>query len=178
MTPGTYLRLRREAAGLSLEDLALRVDFNLRISVYSRAELLGLIETDIAVISADVVAALRDLRAMGAFDFDPYILWQLVLIHAGAEIAPPEICATCGCSWMDPCLTEHGRACCWANHRADLCSACADGSLLNRAAGGVDAEQGAACDRRSLRAAPEADRLAAVRHPDLVAHDVAKAVSA
>lgn len=178
MTPGRYIELRREAAGLSLEDLALRIETDVPVSARSRAELLGLMESDTAVISADVVTALRDLRAMGAFDFDPYILWQLVAIHAGAEINPPEVCATCGCSWMDPCLTEHGRACCWANHQADLCSACANGPLLNRSAGGVDADQGAAGDRRSLRAAPEADRLAAVRHPDLVAHDVATAVSA
>ena len=127
MTPGTYLRLRREAAGLSIEDLALRIDTDVKVSARSRAELLDLIETDTAVIGADVVKALQDLRALGAFAFDRHVLWQLIAIHAGAEIPAPEICNGCGCSWNDACADlAAGGFCGWATRENDWCTVCAN----------------------------------------------------
>ena len=122
MTPGTYLRLRREAAGLTIEDLALRLRGTVPISAHSRAELVGLIEQDIAVINADLVDALTDLCRVGQFRFDRHALILLIARHAGAEIAAPEICRGCGCSWHDAC----GFGCSWAGPAHDWCSACAE----------------------------------------------------
>lgn len=124
MTPGTYLRLRRTAAGLTVEDLALRIDTQVPVSARSRAEWIGLIEDDVAVIGADVVQALRDLKRMDAFAFDPHVLWQLIAIHAGAEIDPPAVCGRCGCSWNDPCADLGHDPCAWADPAETLCTAC------------------------------------------------------
>lgn len=121
MTPGTYLRLRREAAGLSIEDLAIRIDTTPKVPARSRGELIDLIESDTAAINAEFVDALSVMRTVGEIEFDRHVLIQLVAIHAGAAIAVPEICRSCGCSWNDPC----GAGCSWATADHDWCSACA-----------------------------------------------------
>lgn len=134
MSPGQYLRLRREAAGLSLDDVALFTDtWPTHVSARSRAELLALVEQDMMVIDAGLVDALRAAAAHGMIAFDPAVLFQLVAIHAGAEIASPDLCRTCGCSWSDPCFSEHQESCGWARGEADLCTACLDRAVEARA---------------------------------------------
>lgn len=163
VTPGRYLRLRREADGLSIEDLALMIDTTVKVCARERGELLKLIEADVAAIGGDVVGALRDLRAVGAFAFDPHVLWQLIALHAGAEIERPAVCGRCGCSWMDPCQDEHHQPCAWADAGATLCTTCAARPL--DPAGDADADEGTPGVGRLFRAAAEAHRLAAVRLP-------------
>lgn len=170
MTPGTYLRLRREAAALSIEDLALRIDTTVKVCARERGELLRLIEADVAAIGGDVVGALRDLRALGAFDFDPHVLWQLIALHAGAEIAAPAICGRCGCSKMDPCQDEHHQACAWADAEATLCTTCAARPLDPAGETDVDAppallDEGAPGVGRPVRPAAQTHGVAAVRVP-------------
>lgn len=122
MTPGTYLRLRREAAGFTRDDLALCLDSTVPVSARSRTELLALIEGDTAVIDAGFVDALTDLYRVGRFRFDRHVLIILIARHAGAEIAAPHVCRSCGCSWNDAC--EEG--CGWASAEQDWCTACAE----------------------------------------------------
>ncbi len=119
MTPGTYLSLRRKAAGLSLDDVALMTDTAPVRSARDRAELLHLIEMDLVPVSSDVVIALQF-----AFAFDQQALVLLVAIHAGATVTPPQLCRICACSWNDPCVDEHHQGCAWSTDDADLCTSC------------------------------------------------------
>lgn len=123
MSPGTYLRKRREAAGLELEDLALMLDSDPAVSARSRAELLASIERDAAPVTEDLMRAV--LRLGDAFRLDPLVWVRLIDLAAGDEATLPRLCQSCACSEFDPCIAErdgHHVACHWV---ADgLCSAC------------------------------------------------------
>jgi hypothetical protein len=98
MEPGTYLRLRREAAGVAIADVA------------ELQESLEDIETGGAPITVHDATRLREL-----FPFDPDVLAALC---RGQE---EPICRVCGCSQYDPCA-EGLTHCAWAED--DLCTAC------------------------------------------------------
>src|SRR4051812_22189919 len=95
VAPGTYLRVRREAAGVSIGMCG------------PDAPLIEACEKDITI------------KAMLAYDmavsFDREVLIDIV---AGA---PVQICVACGCSQYDPCETEDG-PCAWET--PGLCTAC------------------------------------------------------
>jgi transcriptional regulator with XRE-family HTH domain len=112
MTPGTYLRTRREAAGLSIDNVAQLIVQpwgELQIS----AAYIRQIEADNETAEDD--GSLELLR--GAFRFDRYIYLQLA---AGLPI--PALCRVCACSWEDACDDEATGPCSWTER--DLCSAC------------------------------------------------------
>lgn len=71
-TPGTYLRQRRQAAGLSIDDVAGRIGTIPHVSALTRAEWLRLVEADQAPIGGDVLHALR-----AAFPFNQRTLLAL-----------------------------------------------------------------------------------------------------
>lgn len=71
-TPGTYLRHRREAAGLSVDDVAGRIGTTPPVSLLMRAEWVRLVEADQAPIGGDVLRALR-----AAFPFNQRTLLRL-----------------------------------------------------------------------------------------------------
>lgn len=82
MTPGTYLRCCRLAAGLSLDDVALGLSTTPPTSLRSRAEILALYEGDVLPPPAGVVSALADLSAAGrSFAFDRALFEWLVEEH-------------------------------------------------------------------------------------------------
>lgn len=82
MTPGTYLRLRREAADVTTDE----VDG-------IEAARLWQIEAD----QADITG--REIVALGrCVDFDVFVLLRLT---GGSE--SEEICRCCGCTFDDPC---------------------------------------------------------------------------
>jgi hypothetical protein len=122
MSPGAYLRRRRLAAGLELVDIAL-VTTASPIDAYGRGEWLRLIEEDRTPITADVVETL-----LFAFPLDRHSLNKLILIHAGARIDPPRLCAGCACSAFDPCRGTDGSSCAWVGD-TDLCTTCAAAPL-------------------------------------------------
>lgn len=107
MTPGRYLRLRRRAARLGIDDTPLAGLSVLAIEVGGRAP------TDIELWA---------LRCAFAFD-----VGVLVAIARGIV---PQLCRTCGCSESDACVEQiSARAaatCAWAEH--DLCTACVERS--------------------------------------------------
>lgn len=128
LSPGAYLRKRREAAGIELEDLALMLDSDPAVSALSRAELLASVERGETPVTEDLVRAVLRLmdNLRSGFRLDPVVWVRLIGMAAGDDIAPPRLCAGCACSELDPCIAgEPGQqtACHWV--AADLCSACA-----------------------------------------------------
>lgn len=123
MSPGTYLRKRREAAGLELEDLALMLDSVPAVSARSRADLIANVERDAAPVTEDLMTAI--LRLGDALRIDPLIWIRLIDLAAGMDIAWPKLCQSCACSEFDPCVHDvggHQVACHWVVN--GLCSAC------------------------------------------------------
>lgn len=103
MTPGRYLRLRRQAAGVNINDAGIP-----GVSMLA-------IERDLRLPAKDEIHALAK-----AFDFDRVLL---MTIGCGLE---PRLCRVCACSEWDACASDllGTGSCHWVEH--DLCSACAD----------------------------------------------------
>jgi hypothetical protein len=120
MSPGTYLRLRRQAAGLTRDDIALITETEpTKVCARRRAEWLSDIENDGPALTGDLVEILRS-----AFNFDPAVLHLLVAIHAGADLVAPQLCRVCACSWLDPCDGDSLGSCSWVSGDPTLCTAC------------------------------------------------------
>lgn len=111
MMPGRYITLRREAAGLSIEQLAAKSALPLRA-----AELLRDAESDRSALPGGAVIWLNRL-----IQIDAHVYGCLV-----AEIPAGRICEGCGCTWNDACWTEQG-PCTWSTLTPDfdVCTACA-----------------------------------------------------
>lgn len=122
MTPGTYLRLRREAAGLSLDDVALSMETIPSLPGRERAEWLGQIESDLAPLQVDVLLA---LEAHPELAFDRDALLALTSVDAGMPTFVPSICRACGCTEYDPCVTAEEGCCAWADAEQMICTRCA-----------------------------------------------------
>ncbi len=118
MTPDRYLQLRREAAGLSIlqvaEHLAQRPgDVSLALSVIRSLET--------PRIRARHRSTLQNLRRAFPFDLDVY----RQLCEEPAE-RHPMICRGCGCTTHDACVEADGQTtCAWA--LPTLCTRCRDG---------------------------------------------------
>ena len=125
ISPGTYLRKRREAAGLSSADVAAMIVTEPRLPEHSLIYWLDRIEADVVPATFRTITCLRC-----CFSFDIEVLEALVAIQlapARASIEPPpRLCRNCGCSERDACGDETAPswACSWVE--ADLCSACAE----------------------------------------------------
>lgn len=122
MTPGTYLMKRRQAAGLSIDDVAERIGTAPHLAQIDRKAWIDRIERGIDPISADVLATLRT-----AYPFIPTIAWRLLdrPRFSPEDFSPPRLCRICGCSERDPCFLPgpEPRLCCaWA--KEDLCTSC------------------------------------------------------
>lgn len=87
MTPGAYLRMRRQAAGLSY------VDVGRLLGAERLSSPIELIEVDARRPSADDISRLHRL-----FNFDGEVLARLL---AGDD--SDRICSGCGCTEWDPC---------------------------------------------------------------------------
>lgn len=114
LTPGEYLRLRREAAKLTIADVAARIapDNTLRGEA---AAFLRLIETPGARVSRNDTL----LRLQAAFPFDPSVYAQLCDEPADRH---PQVCRGCGCSHWDPCDTDGHGPCAWST--SSSCTRC------------------------------------------------------
>lgn len=116
LTAGGYLRLRREAYGLSLEEIA--NGLALAASRPAFLQRLKEIEADRDVATGHTLTALREF-----FSFSTTVYSNLAAgIPAGTAL-----CRTCACSWNDPCGAGV-HTCSWIE--ADLCSRCASGGKL------------------------------------------------
>ena len=122
MTPGTYLRKRREAADVTPEDVARMV----AAVIEQPGPWLSEIENDDRAPSATSVGML-----IGTFDFDRHVLDRLIDLHYfAADLPEPRLCRTCACSQWDPCVTDlrGSGSCHWVAE--DLCSACTGGGAV------------------------------------------------
>lgn len=118
MSPGTYLRKRREAAGLSVDDVAAMLACDPHYPEHERRDHLKLLEADAQPASALTIASLRS-----AFQFDGGVLDRLSdLFYFNDGLPEPRLCRECGCSQFDPCIADQSGPCAWAAE--DLCTAC------------------------------------------------------
>ncbi len=117
IAPGAYLRLRREAAGLTLEEVSLVTETVPSVCARVRTEWIAAIEQGIAPVSIDVALALQI-----AFPFDFDVLVKLCAFQARLIDRAPRVCEVCGCSEQDACVEQHGGPCGWAEPAR--CSAC------------------------------------------------------
>lgn len=118
MSPGEYIRRRREAAGRSLREVALLLttDFN---AAGAMEIALGRVERDEYHPTAILMHQLTH-----AFPFDVYVYDRLVSYRIGTiEGQHPQLCRSCACSFNDACVDPLGGPCHWVE--PDLCSRCA-----------------------------------------------------
>jgi hypothetical protein len=130
MTPGTYLKLRREAAHVPLGILVIQLtgmpDRIRPVTDEDRMRMLRHLvaaEADQVIVTVPQAALIRR-----AVPFDITVYEKLLQRHVeGPFSAAPEprVCTGCGCSWHDACVT-HAGPCRWASAEADHCSACVD----------------------------------------------------
>lgn len=111
LTAGAYLRKRREAAKLSIAEIA--AGCALPINREGFAMLLERVEAD-----DDVLGDVSLERVSGAMRIDPSVYMNL----AAGLPAGTTLCRECCCSWNDACTSRSGN-CSWAE--PDLCSRCA-----------------------------------------------------
>lgn len=113
ITAGRYLRLRREAAGRSIPDVAKIYElqnFRFDQSAWARAE------QDETPLNETTLR-----KVVTAFPFDRRVYDNLVL-----DLPPGRICRGCGCTWNDPCSS----GCAWTSADQDICTACATPRLV------------------------------------------------
>ena len=117
VAPWTYLRLRRQAAGLSIDQAAERIEPRHR----QRAAVAAMLRTlEAEGVTARHVSLLDPIHA--AYPFDAGVYFQLMTAPADRH---PEICRACGCSAHDRCQHEQLGECDWT--LPGLCIRCADG---------------------------------------------------
>ncbi len=114
ITPGEYLRRRREASGMTLDDVAAKISTEPRIDERGRRDLIAGIEGGAIALTMAEAAALH-----AVFRFDPQVLVRLVPPVTGDA---PRLCRICACSERDACFDIDAGACFWI--APDLCSVC------------------------------------------------------
>jgi hypothetical protein len=124
ISPGRYMRLRREAARLTVDQVAAFVG-GTPSDARDLAELLHRLERNEPMAGAELELVDR-LAGARVFRFDLGIYMMLVGRRADphGDLPLPGICRTCGCSWNDPCSDGMGEGCGWANSDATLCTMC------------------------------------------------------
>jgi hypothetical protein len=113
LRPASYLRLRRQAAGLSVEDVA--------VLLAPRAADRGAARAFVRLLETDLMVARKARpieRLATCYPLDPAVYYQL------AGPAPhPRVCRGCGCSEWNLCQHEERGACSLAS--PTRCSHCA-----------------------------------------------------
>lgn len=107
LTAADYLRLRREAAKLSIPAVAAAL-VSTSADRGEAAAFLRLIETPGARVSRHDTL----LRLQAIFPFDPAVYGQLIDEPADRH---PQICRGCGCSHWDPCDEDGRGPCAWSS---------------------------------------------------------------
>lgn len=93
LTPGAYLKCRRTAHGLSVDEVAEVLSTDPRIARHERSDWIKHIEADVSPASWPTIIALRRL-----FPFDLAVLERLTLIHLHEDLPPPRLCRICAAS--------------------------------------------------------------------------------
>lgn len=145
MSPGTYLRKRREAAGISLDLAALafvpwgrppmdhrqwavRPDDDILATVRLIAARIDELEQDLWAVDSTFTAVLARIVPLEVEIYD-----MLVALRHGVDVPRRQICRECGWSWAIPAFyrVESVIAGCfaqypvyWSETDPDLCTAC------------------------------------------------------
>lgn len=149
MSPGAYLRKRREAAGVALELLASQLaGLPWRIRAPESSDVARLVEKlEDAEADRDNLTVPQAALLLNVFTLDVEV-YELLLLHFHARRAPhlvrglgvPRICAGCGCSDRDGCRTDRG-VCAWAPRSnlsdPEICTACERAARLAAELAGV-----------------------------------------
>lgn len=123
MTPGTYLRKRREAARLSIADVAAKISTIPRMAEHIRMDWLELIESDQMPATFYTIVALHQIV--------PFSIDALVALSVEGREAP-QLCRICGCSDLDPCqVGSAGFTCSWVPNDSTLCTTCVDAAEID-----------------------------------------------
>ena len=115
LTAPAYLRLRRKAARLSIEQVAARI----APSITDRPDAVLLVTM---LEGEGTKARHRETldRLNSAFSLDPDVYRQLATEPADRH---PQVCRGCGCSHWDPCICGDGTGTCgWA--APNICTSC------------------------------------------------------
>jgi hypothetical protein len=137
MPPGTYLRKRREAAELTLDDVTATIAARFRVTAATvRARIVAIEDHDLSDLGPlDHFTVIDALQRVLRFDRNVY--FALVGAIGNPATPLPPICRVCACTEFVPCLDGGGEPCGWAKVPADeapLCTMCipdpAEGGLL------------------------------------------------
>lgn len=122
MRPGTYLQKRREAALLSVRDVALLMadDLTCVAEVVQRIEEA---ESDEKGLHGGFAGKLHNVFS---FDLEVYLILAALRADPKAEIPLPQICRECGCTWHDACWHPDHGSCAWVDGDPTLCTHCSD----------------------------------------------------
>lgn len=119
ISPGVYLRKRREHAGLTRDEVAHLLSHRAAHRPLYLEEITELEED--RSHAADVM--LHKLQY--CFRFDRFVYHALVACSLDEFLPRPQVCRNCACSWMDACGTPGaGQPCHWVDGDSTLCSAC------------------------------------------------------
>lgn len=126
-SPGGYLRLRRIAALLTVEDVAAQLACEPHLAEHDRAHWLRMIEAGVQPATITTLVALRE-----RFRFSLDVLAAIAARALGRDVDLPDMCLHCGCSEHDPCVSSFPTfagvrhvACAWADDARTLCTDCA-----------------------------------------------------
>lgn len=147
MSPGTYLRKRREAAGVSLELAAVAfLPWFQGTYLAERFNEVGHDGRRLVSLVLQVSAWLSELeddkrfvdgialsQVAGVMPFEREAYDRLVAIRYGVDLPPPAICRECGCGVITACFSE-GHACAWSETDPHLCTACERREAIDAAA--------------------------------------------
>jgi hypothetical protein len=130
MTPGTYLRKRREAAGLDLHQVAATLAVLPWAVRPASTEDVVLLEKRLILAECGThdLTPEQALLLRSVFRFDAEVYERLFLCHHAGRangLPRPDVCRGCGCSWHDAC-EDAGVGCHWSAADPTLCSACTD----------------------------------------------------
>jgi hypothetical protein len=114
LSAGVYLRLRRQAAGLTPDALGLRMSPTGNWARFN-ARAIEALEGDAWIPNQSFID-----RLGRALPFDRYVFRQL-LNHLEPTLP---ICRQCGCSEHDACVDETYGPCAWTSPARDLCTHC------------------------------------------------------
>lgn len=116
VSAGRYLTLRREDAGLSVEDVA-KICTSSPVGLPAAIAAIEDAEADRAELTP---ADLQRIR----FAF-PFAMGVYSALAQG--ISASEICRRCGCTWLDACADPAtGTGCAWADASHTICTVCKD----------------------------------------------------
>ena len=130
LAPCDYLRLRRRAAGLTIDQLAYQIAHNIAHRFARTTENRSAEARERVKVIRDQLTLLERPGSRARFTdilqgiervipFDPNVYCQLADEPADRH---PLVCRSCGCSSHDPCIDNHS-VCKWVSPQ--LCSHCA-----------------------------------------------------